>query len=137
MGADGRLVGLKCVLLVPGLCANLLSIKALSEAGMKMEMMGTKATLDGRVLWDLRGGKDMHRSMWEIPVLPWKEAAARLAVEAVRGGLASHVTSGGGGDGSDGGLLVHWGDALPSVTPSTGETDWLTAHRRFGHVALP
>ncbi|CAI7840270.1 unnamed protein product [Closterium sp. NIES-53] len=140
MGADWRLVGLKHVLLVPGLCANLLSTKALSEAGMKMEMMGTKvfkATLDGRVLWDLRGGKDMHRSMWEIPVLPWKEAAARLAAEAVRGGHTSHVTSGGGGDGSDGGLLVHGGGALPSVTPSTGETDWLTAHRRFGHVALP
>ncbi|CAI7743554.1 unnamed protein product [Closterium sp. NIES-54] len=140
MGADGRLVGLKCVLLVPGLCANLLSTKALSEAGMKMEMMGTKvfkATLDGCVLWDLRGGKDMHRSMWEIPVMPWMEAAARLAAEAVRGGHASHVTSGGGEDGSDGGLLVHGGVALPSVTPSTGETDWLTAHRRFGHMALP
>ncbi|CAI7750186.1 unnamed protein product [Closterium sp. NIES-54] len=71
MGADGRLVGLKCVLLVPQLCANLLSTKALSEAGMKMKMMGTnvfKATLDGRVLWDLQGGKDMHRSMWEIPL---------------------------------------------------------------------
>ncbi|CAI7875788.1 unnamed protein product [Closterium sp. NIES-53] len=106
MGADGRLVGLKRVLLVPELCANLLSTKALTEAGMKMEMMGTKvfkATLDGRVLWDLRGGKDMHQSMWEIPVLPWKEAAARLAAEAVREGHASHVTSGGGGDGSDGG----------------------------------
>ncbi|CAI7818238.1 unnamed protein product [Closterium sp. NIES-53] len=117
MGADGRLVGLKRVLLVPGLCANLLSTKALSEARMKMEMMGTKvfkATLDGRVLWVLRGGKDMHRSMSEIPVLPWKEAAARLAAEAVRGGYASYVTSGGGGDGSDGGLLVHGGVALPS-----------------------
>ncbi|CAI7815113.1 unnamed protein product [Closterium sp. NIES-53] len=90
MGADGRLVGLKRVLLVPGLCANLLSTKALSEAGMKMEMMGTKvfkATLDGRVLWVLRGGKDMHRSMWEIPVMPWKEAAARLAAEAVKKGM--------------------------------------------------
>ncbi|CAI7889834.1 unnamed protein product [Closterium sp. NIES-53] len=140
MGAHGRLVGLKRVLLVPGLCANILSTKALSEAGMKMEMMGTKvfkATLDGRVLWDLRGGKDMHWSMWEIPVLPWKEAAARLAAEAVRGGHASHVTSGGGGDGSDGGLLCMGGGALPNVTPSTGETDWLTAHRRLGHVALP
>ncbi|CAI7925919.1 unnamed protein product [Closterium sp. NIES-53] len=42
IGADGRLVGLKLVILVPGLCANLLSTKALSEAGMKMEMMGTK-----------------------------------------------------------------------------------------------
>ncbi|CAI7902277.1 unnamed protein product [Closterium sp. NIES-54] len=140
MGADGKLVGLKRVLLVPGLCANILSTKAFSEARMKMEMMGTKvfkATLDGRVLWDLRGGKDMHQSMWEIPVLPWKEAGARLAAEAVRGGHASHVTNGGGGDGSDGGMLVHGGGALPSVTPSTGETDWLTAHRRFGHVALP
>ncbi|CAI7736224.1 unnamed protein product [Closterium sp. NIES-54] len=87
MGADGRLVGLKRVFLVPGLCANLLSTKTLGEAGMKMEMIGTKvfkATLDGRVLWDLRGGKDMHRSMWEIPVLPWTEEAACLAAEAVR-----------------------------------------------------
>ncbi|CAI7914827.1 unnamed protein product [Closterium sp. NIES-54] len=66
-----------------------------------------------------------------------QEAAARLAAEAVKRGHASHVTSGGGGDGSDGGLLVHGVGALPSVTPSTGETDWLTAHRRFGHVALP
>ncbi|CAI7825728.1 unnamed protein product [Closterium sp. NIES-53] len=101
----GLLPRLKRVLLVPGLCANLLSTNALSEAGMKMEMMGTKvfkATLDGRVLWDLRGGKDMHQSMWEIPVLQWKKAAARLAAEAVRGGHASHVTSGEGGDGSDG-----------------------------------
>ncbi|CAI7859386.1 unnamed protein product [Closterium sp. NIES-53] len=117
MGADGRLLGLKRVLLVHGLCANLLSTKGLSEARMKMEMMGTKvfkATLDGRVLWDLRGGKDMHWSMWEIPVLPWEEAAVRLADEAVRGGNAIHVTSGGVGDGSDGGLVVHWGGALPS-----------------------
>ncbi|CAI6004480.1 unnamed protein product [Closterium sp. NIES-64] len=72
---------------------------------MKMEMLGTKvfkATLDGRVLWDLRGGKDMHRSMWEIPVLPWKEAAARLAAGGVRGGCVNHVENGGGGDDSDG-----------------------------------
>ncbi|CAI7873370.1 unnamed protein product [Closterium sp. NIES-53] len=118
MGADGRLVGLKRVLLVCGLCAKLLSTKALSEAGMKMEMMGTKvfkAALDGRVLWDLRGGKDMHQSMWEIPVLPWKEAAAHLDAEAIRGGHESHVTSRGGGDGSDGGLLVHGEGALPSL----------------------
>ncbi|CAI7839809.1 unnamed protein product [Closterium sp. NIES-54] len=114
MGADGRLVGLKCALFVLGL------------GNSKWAM-----------LWDLRGGKDMHRSMWEIPVLPWKEAAAHLAAEAVRRGHASHITSGGGGDVLDGGLLVHGGGALPSVTPSTGETDWLTAHRRFGHVALP
>ncbi|CAI7854092.1 unnamed protein product [Closterium sp. NIES-54] len=69
------------------------------------------------VLWDLRGGKDMQWAMWEIPMLPWKEAAARSATEAVREGHASHVTSG-GGDGSDGGLH----GALPSVTPSM---DWL------------
>ncbi|CAI7795975.1 unnamed protein product [Closterium sp. NIES-54] len=140
MGADGRLVGLKHVLLVPRPCTNLLSTKALSEGGKKMEMMGTKvfkATLDGRVLWDLRGGKDMHRSIWEILVLPWKEAAAHLVAAAVRGGHASHITSGGGGDGSDGGLIVHGEGALPSVTPSTGEMDWLTAHHCFSNVALP
>ncbi|CAI7795170.1 unnamed protein product [Closterium sp. NIES-54] len=39
----------------------------------KMEMLSIKVfktTLDGRVLWDLVGGKDMHWSMWLIPVLP-------------------------------------------------------------------
>ncbi|CAI5482247.1 unnamed protein product [Closterium sp. Yama58-4] len=91
-----------------------------------MEMLGTKvfkATLDGRVLWDLRGGKDMHRSMWEIPVLPWKEAAARLAAGDVREGRINHVDNGGGGDDGDGGLLGHEGAALPSVTPSTEATE--------------
>ncbi|CAI7881091.1 unnamed protein product [Closterium sp. NIES-53] len=119
MGADGRLVGLKRVLLIPGLCTNLLCTKAVSEAGMKMEMMGTKvfkATLDGCVLWDVRGGKDMHQSMWEIPVLPWKEAAARLAAKPVSEGHASHITNGGGGDGSDGGLLVHGGGCATKLT---------------------
>ncbi|CAI7795373.1 unnamed protein product [Closterium sp. NIES-54] len=138
MGAGGRLVGLKRVLLVLGLCANLLSTKALSEAGMKMEMMGTKvfkATLDGCVLWDLRGGKDMHRSMWEIPVLPWNEAAARLAAEVVRGVHASHITIGGGGDGSDGGLLVHREGALPSVTPSTVQ-HWVPMEKWSGKKPL-
>ncbi|CAI7873033.1 unnamed protein product, partial [Closterium sp. NIES-53] len=143
MGADGRLVGLKRILLVPRLCANLLSTKALSEAGMKMGMMGTKvfkATLDGRVLWDLRGGKDMHWSMWEIPVLPWKEAAARLAAEAVRREHASHVTSGGGGDGSDGGLLVHGEVALTShwvpMEKWSGKKPLVDMLRVFGCMGL-
>ncbi|CAI7832262.1 unnamed protein product, partial [Closterium sp. NIES-53] len=103
------------VLLVRGLCVNLLFIKAFIKAWMKMEMIGRKvfkATLDGRVLWDLRGGKDMHQSMWEIPVLLWKEEVARLGAEGVRRGHASHIFSGGGGDG---GLLVHGGGALPSL----------------------
>ncbi|CAI5981081.1 unnamed protein product, partial [Closterium sp. NIES-64] len=55
-----------------------------------------------------------------IPVLPWKEAAARLAAGGVRGGRVNHVDNGGGGDDSDGGLLGHGGAKLPSVTPSTG-----------------
>ncbi|CAI7739829.1 unnamed protein product [Closterium sp. NIES-54] len=129
MGVDGRLVGLKRIVLVPRRCANLLSTKALSEAGMKMEMMGRKVfktILDGRVLWDLRGGKDMHRTMWKIRMLPWKEAVARLAAEAVRGWHASHVTSGGGGDGTNGGLLVHEGGViieewLPMVERESGK----------------
>ncbi|CAI7825116.1 unnamed protein product [Closterium sp. NIES-53] len=135
MGADGRLVGLKRVCLVRGLCANLLSTNALSEAGMKMEMMGTKvfkAILDGRMLWDLRGDKDM----WEKPVLPWKEAAARLAAEAVRGGHASHVTREGGGAGSDGALPSHcvpmdkWSGKKPLV-------DMLHVFECMGLVHVP
>ncbi|CAI7903913.1 unnamed protein product [Closterium sp. NIES-53] len=72
----------------------------------------------------------MHRSMWEIPVLPWKEAVARLVAEAVRGGHASHVTSGGGGDGSYGGLLVHGGGALPSAIRSDCGEEFLGAEFR-------
>ncbi|CAI5956831.1 unnamed protein product [Closterium sp. NIES-64] len=67
----------------------------------------------------------MHRSMWEIPVLPWKEEAARLAAGDVRGRHVNHVKNGGGGDDNDGGLLRHGGAALPSVTPSMEVTEVL------------
>lgn len=140
MGADGRLVGLKRVLLVPGLCANLLSTKALSEAGMRMEMEGTKsfkATLGSRVLWDLRGAKDMHRSMWELPVLPWARVEGMLAAGADDAGQASHVEDLGDAEGSMEGLPKEGGAAPERATPITGETDWLTAHRRLGHLAFP
>lgn len=139
MGADGRLVGLKRVLFVPGLCANLLSTKALSEAGMKMEVVGTKsfkATLGERILWDLRGDKDMHQSMWEVPVMPWKEAQPILAKGAARSNNAQHVGDGAMGEGTWGDVVEQGGAAASSVTPHSGEADWLTVHRRLGHVAF-
>ncbi|CAI7862988.1 unnamed protein product [Closterium sp. NIES-53] len=93
MGAYGRLVGLKRVLLVPGLCAKFLSTKALSEAGMKMEMMGTKVELvhvdligpmkvkgDGGAVYSITMVEDYAWLTWSFP-LAKKSDAARVIIE--------------------------------------------------------
>ncbi|CAI7755024.1 unnamed protein product [Closterium sp. NIES-53] len=55
-GADGKMVGLKNVLWVPNLAANLISVRRLQKAGMDTSSKGAKtytARLGERILWDL------------------------------------------------------------------------------------
>ncbi|CAI7849561.1 unnamed protein product [Closterium sp. NIES-54] len=57
MGADGELVGLKNVLWVPDLCANLISTGRLGDAGVNIETIGSeryRAYNDERLIWDLQ-----------------------------------------------------------------------------------
>ncbi|CAI7854620.1 unnamed protein product [Closterium sp. NIES-53] len=61
-GADGKMVGLKNVLWVPNLAANLISVRRLQKAGMDTSSKGAKtytARLGERILWDLHEDRDV------------------------------------------------------------------------------
>ncbi|CAI7786743.1 unnamed protein product [Closterium sp. NIES-53] len=72
-GADGKMVGLKNVLWVPNLAANLISVRRLQKAGVDTSSKGAKtytARLGERLLWDLHEDRDVYNEMWQIPVVP-------------------------------------------------------------------
>ncbi|CAI7894866.1 unnamed protein product [Closterium sp. NIES-53] len=71
-GADGKMVGLKNVLLKPNLPVNLISVRRLQKTGMDTSSKGAKtytARLGERILWDLHEDKDVYNEMWQIPVV--------------------------------------------------------------------
>ncbi|CAI7751661.1 unnamed protein product [Closterium sp. NIES-53] len=182
-GADGKMVGLKNVLWVPNLAANLISVRRLQKAGMDTSSKGAKtytARLGERILWDLHKDRDVYNEMWQIPVVPMpkeRQVAASISTkgEAVGSGdgtngrakeieskkcnlggtskLGEHEESGAAAKeqhkGEENPKAVAeeeygesmWGTiasaAFSNPTSATGECDWLTLHRRMGHVALP
>ncbi|CAI7907054.1 unnamed protein product [Closterium sp. NIES-54] len=181
-GADGKMVGLKNVLWVPNLAANLISVRRLQKAGMDTSSKGAKtytARLGERLLWDLHEDRDVYNEMWQIPVVPMpkeRQVAASISTkgEAVGssdgangrakemkskkcklGGtskLGEHEESGAAaqkqhkGEENPRAAAEEYGEnmwgtiasaAFSNPTSATGECDWLTLHRRMGHVALP
>ncbi|CAI7751746.1 unnamed protein product, partial [Closterium sp. NIES-53] len=80
-GADGKMAGLKNVLWVPNLAANLISVRRLQKAGMDTSSKGAKtytARLGERLLWDLHEDRDVYNEMWS-PCLrkgKWQQASA-------------------------------------------------------------
>ncbi|CAI7855755.1 unnamed protein product, partial [Closterium sp. NIES-54] len=182
-GADGKMVGLKNVLWVPNLAANLISVRRLQKAGMDTSSKGAKtytARLGERILWDLHEDRDVYNEMWQIPVVPMpkeRQVAASISTkgEAVGSGdgangrtkeIKSKKCNLGGtsklGEHEESGAAAKkqhkdeenpmaaaeeeygenmWGTiasaAFSNPTSATGECDWLTLHRRMGHVALP
>ncbi|CAI7776379.1 unnamed protein product [Closterium sp. NIES-53] len=182
-GADGKMVGLKNVLWVPNLAANLISVRRLQKAVMDTSSKGAKtytARLGERILWDLHEDRDVYNEMWQILVVPMpkeRQVAASISTkgEAVgRGdgasGRAKEIKSKKCNLGGTSKLSEHeksgaaaqkqqkgeenpkataeeeygenmWGTiasaAFSNPTSATGECDWLTLHRRMGHVALP
>ncbi|CAI7903116.1 unnamed protein product [Closterium sp. NIES-53] len=182
-GADGKMVGLKNVLWVPNLAANLISVRRLQKAGMDTSSKGAKtytARLGERILLDLHEDRDVYNEMWQIPVVPMpkeRQVAASISTkgEAVGSGdgtngrtketeskkcnlggtskLGEHEESGAAakeqhkGEESPKAVAEEeygdnmWGTiasaAFSNPTSATGECDWLTLHRRMGHVALP
>ncbi|CAI7880318.1 unnamed protein product [Closterium sp. NIES-54] len=92
-GADGKMVGLKNVLWVPNLAANLISVRRLQKAGMDTSSKGAKtytARLGERILSDLHKDRDVYNEMWQIPVVPMPKerqvAASSTEGEAVGSG---------------------------------------------------
>ncbi|CAI7809080.1 unnamed protein product [Closterium sp. NIES-53] len=72
-GTDGKMVGLKNVLWVPNLAANLISMRRLQKAGMDTSSKGGKtytARLGERIIWDLHENRDVYNEMWQIFVIP-------------------------------------------------------------------
>ncbi|CAI7895573.1 unnamed protein product [Closterium sp. NIES-53] len=178
-GADGKMVGLKNVLWVPNLAANLVSVRRLQKAGMDTSSKGAKsytARLDEQILWDLHEDRDVYNEMWQISVVPIpkeRQVAASISTkgEAVGSGdnangrakeIKSKKCNLGGtsklGEHEESGAAAKkqhkdeenpkeeygedmWGTiasaAFSNPTSATGECDWLTLHRRIGHVALP
>ncbi|CAI7790480.1 unnamed protein product, partial [Closterium sp. NIES-54] len=182
-GADGKMVGLKNVLWVPNLAANLISVRRLQKAGMDTSSKGAKtytARLGERILWDLYEDRDVYNEMWQIPVVRMpkeRQVAASISTkgEAVGSGdgangrtkeieskkcnlggtskLGEHKESGAaaqkqhkGEESPKAAVEEEYGEnmwstiasaAFSNPTSATGECDWLTLHRRMGHVALP
>ncbi|CAI7870371.1 unnamed protein product, partial [Closterium sp. NIES-54] len=121
-GADGKPVVLHDVLLVPDLQANLISLRKLAKAGVSTSTDGArtyKGQLGNRVLWDLHESKDVYISMWQLPALAWHGGG-----QAREGSASQWECNAVGGVGV-------------KVSARSGETDWATAHRRLGHVAMP
>ncbi|CAI7771453.1 unnamed protein product [Closterium sp. NIES-54] len=182
-GADGKMVGLKNVLWVPNLAANLISVRRLQKAGMDTSSKGAKtytARLGERILWDLHEDRDVYNEMWQILVVPMpkeRQVAASISTKGEAAGsgddangrakeikskkcnlgvtskLAEHEESGAAAkkqhNDEENPMAAAdeeyrenmWGtissSAFTNPTSATGECDWLTLHRRMGHVALP
>ncbi|CAI7855765.1 unnamed protein product [Closterium sp. NIES-53] len=98
-GADGKMVGLKNVLWVPNLAANLISVRRLQKAGMDTSSKGAKtytARLGERILWDLHEDMDVYNEMWQIPVVPMHKERQVAASISTKGEVV------GSGDGTNG-----------------------------------
>ncbi|CAI7805206.1 unnamed protein product [Closterium sp. NIES-54] len=97
-GADEKMVGLKNVLWVPNLAANLISVRRLQKAGMDTSSKGAKtytARLSEWILWDLHEDRDVYNEMWQILVVPMpkeRQVAASISTkgEAVGSGDGAH-----------------------------------------------
>ncbi|CAI7903849.1 unnamed protein product, partial [Closterium sp. NIES-53] len=133
-GADGKMVGLKNVLWVPNLAANRISVRRLQKAGMDTSSKGAKtytARLGERILWDLHEDRDVYN---EIKLGEHDEsgAASQKQHKGEENPKAAEEEEYGEN---------MWGTiasaAFANPTSATGECDWLTLHRRMGHVALP
>ncbi|CAI7788765.1 unnamed protein product [Closterium sp. NIES-53] len=98
-GADGKMVGLKNVLWVPNLAANLICVRWLQKAGMDTSSKGAKtytARLGERILWDLHKDRDVYNEMWQIPVFPMlkeRQVAASISTKGEAVGSSDGANS--------------------------------------------
>ncbi|CAI7775829.1 unnamed protein product [Closterium sp. NIES-53] len=123
-GADGKMVGLKNVLWVPNLAANLISVRRLQKAGMDTSSKGAKtytARLGKRLLWDLHEDRDVYTKMWQIPVVPMPKERRVAASISTKGEAV------GSGDGANGRA-----NEMKSKKCNLGGTSKLGEHEESG-----
>ncbi|CAI7832810.1 unnamed protein product [Closterium sp. NIES-53] len=126
-GADGKMVGLKIVLWVPNLAANLISVRRLQKAGMDTSSKGAKtytARLGKRILWDLHEDRDVYNEMWQIPVVPMPKERQVAASISTKGEAV------GSGDGANGRAKE-----IESKKCNLGGTSKLGEHEESGAAA--
>ncbi|CAI7846023.1 unnamed protein product [Closterium sp. NIES-54] len=126
-GADGKMVGMKNVLLVPNLAANLISVRRLQKAGMDSSSKGAKthtARLGERILWDLHEDMDVYNEMWQIPVVPMPKGRQVAASVCTKGEAV------GSGDGANGRAKE-----IESKKCNLGGTSKLAEHEESGAAA--
>ncbi|CAI7913791.1 unnamed protein product [Closterium sp. NIES-53] len=126
MGVGGDLVGLKNMLWVPDLCANLFSTGHLGDVGVNTETIGSeryRAYNDERKNWDLQRKGDVHKHMWQIPVLPWQESGKAAAVASMEESVTEEEQQGVQGDELIG------GSAAVKAWATSGQANWETWHR--------
>ncbi|CAI7810145.1 unnamed protein product [Closterium sp. NIES-53] len=127
-GADGKMVGLKNVLWVPNLAANLISVRRLQEAGMDTSSKGAKTytvRLGERIIWDLHKDRDVFIEMWQIPVVPMPKERQVAASISTKGEAV------GSGDGANGRAKE-----IESKKCNLGETSKFGEHKESGAAAL-
>ncbi|CAI7864788.1 unnamed protein product, partial [Closterium sp. NIES-53] len=122
------MVGLKNVLWVPNLAANLISVRRLQKAGMDTSSKGAKtytARLGERLLWDLHEDRDVYNEMWQIPVVPMPKERQVAASISTKGEAV------GSGDGANGRAKE-----MKSKKCNLGETSKFGEHKESGAAAL-
>ncbi|CAI7873063.1 unnamed protein product [Closterium sp. NIES-53] len=126
-GADGKMVGLKNMLWVPYLAANLISVRRLQKAGMDTSSKGAKtytARLGERILWDLHEDRNVYNEMWQIPVVPMPKERQVAASISTKGEAV------GSGDGANGRAKE-----MKSKKCNLGGTSKLGEHEESGAAA--
>ncbi|CAI7872597.1 unnamed protein product [Closterium sp. NIES-53] len=126
-GDDGKMVGLKNVLWVPNLAANLISVRRLQKAGMDTSSKGAKtytARLGERILWNLHEDRDVYNEMWQIPVVPMPKERQVAASISTKGEAV------GSGDGANG-----HAKEIKSKKCNLGGTSKLGEHKESGAAA--
>ncbi|CAI7844086.1 unnamed protein product [Closterium sp. NIES-54] len=126
-GADRKMVGLKNVLWVPNLAANLIFVRRLQKASMDTSSKGAKtytARLGEWILWNLHEDRDVYNEMWQIPVVPMPKERQVAASNSTKGEAV------GSGDGANGRAKE-----IESKKCNFGGTSKLGEHEESGAVA--
>ncbi|CAI7867654.1 unnamed protein product [Closterium sp. NIES-53] len=126
-GADGKMVGIKNVLWMPNLAANLISVRQLQKAGMDTSSKGAKtytARLGERILWDLHEDRDVYNEMWQIPLVHMPKE------RQVAASISTKSEAVGSGDGANGRAKE-----IKSKKCNLGGTSKLAEHEESGAAA--
>ncbi|CAI7893797.1 unnamed protein product [Closterium sp. NIES-54] len=126
-GAHGKMVGLKNMLWVPNLAANLIFVRRLQKADMDTSSKGAKtytAKLGERILWDLHKDRSVFNKMWQIPIVPMLKERQVAASVSTKGEAV------GSGDGANGRAKE-----IKSKKCNLGGTSKLGEHEESGAAA--